>query len=315
MPKASVSSLEALEILDLSLGRFAEKTAASLEAASSVAERGIDQLENRRRYWAREVDDRQREYDSADPEEDDLSTLAYRVQEAEGQLANVEQWRNRVDECVQSYSRQQSQVDELVSSRLLEARSFLRRKIETLREWASAAPTDAGYSAAVESASGVSYASGTATNRAVTGFASAAMPLAHSTVNLSDAPLPAGFSWVNLDDISPEAMGRLPEEFRKVDYAEMRRGFDVLKNEILPLVNESPQNANADYLWRQDRENGLDESNGSQRVFNAFFGKDPIHLERGKCERYYGITNGQHRIRVARDLGWRAVPAEAKEAG
>lgn len=319
MAKASVSSSDALEALDMALARFAEGAAASLESVASAVEHAMDRLEERRRYWAEQVRYWQDAYDAADPEEDDLSALAYRVDEAERQLENVERWQGRVEDCLQGYRGQASRLDELASSRVIEARGFLRKKLELLQDWSGAIHHAGQPSAAQATSAAPASVAGAAAGHAG-GFRSAAMPLAPVAPDLTAMPLPAGFCWVKLDDISPAEMAQLPDEgdFRKVEYGEMRRGFEVLEVDILPRLNAAPQDANADYFWQRDRQQGLDESNGAQRVFNAFFGttnKEHIYLERRKGDRYFSITNGRHRIKVARDLGWQAVPVEAKEVG
>jgi hypothetical protein len=298
---AAVFSIEALEILNRALKRFASRTEEYLESVAPEIERGIEILEERRQQWARILLSWQEEYDSADPEEDDLDYIACKIEEAEEHLSRLETWQSRVEESQQKFLNRASQLGEFASTQAVEAQTFLSEKIDLIRKYHSI-PVGSGAAGSASSSVGSSQISSKI----------AGSQLANELMAL---PLPDGFRWINLDEISSEAMSELPTEsdFRKVEYNEVVRGFNVLKDEILPLLQQTPQNANSDYFGEQDRNRGFDESNGARRVFDAFFGSDPIYLERASREGKFNITNGRHRIRVAQDLGFNAIPAKIAE--
>lgn len=66
----------------------------------------------------------------------------------------------------------------------------------------------------------------------------------------------------------------------------------------------------SDHFARIDRGKGSSYAEGKQRVYDAFFGDDCITLDRGPSDGKYGVTNGRHRLRIARALGWEAVPVK-----
>ncbi|MEN3335563.1 MAG: hypothetical protein V7641_4928 [Blastocatellia bacterium] len=299
--QASIYNVEALEALDAALARFSANAEEALMAVRPEIDRGLDLLEERRVYWARQVQNWQNEYDSADPEEDDLGYIANQLEEAEEALHNVKRWLNAVEESVHAYARQQRRLNEVALARLDEARAFLRHKVAQLYAYAAGQinPATAGHAPTATAALGMPAAS--------------QAPL----VDLTQSPLPAGFRWISLAEISPAEMSTLPaaNEFSKVSYDEVKRGFEVLKDEVLPAIKRDPANASVDYFGQTDRQTGRDEVNGAQRVFHAFFSQigEHIYLDKRAGDPYFSITNGRHRLKVARDLGWTAVPAKAVE--
>jgi hypothetical protein len=318
--QASVLSSEALEALDNALARFCDRAEEAMCAVEPEIGRGLDLLEERRLQWEREVERWQEEYDGADHEEDDIGYIRGRLEEAEEQLSAVERWQARVEDCHQDYSRQAGRMGEVASERIGEARAFLQEKLERLRSYSSgqASRPSRPFTPGI-AASSPAPSNPPAPNDSSPGRTVAPGTMAESAAaRITDSPLPAGFRWVRLDEISAQEMNDLPGEsdFKKVSYEEVKRGFEVLKNEVLPAIKQDPANADSDYFWHADRRAGLDEWNGAQRVFNAFFGrtgKDHIYLGKKAGEPYFNITNGRHRIKVARDLGWPAVPAEVSE--
>ena len=50
-----------------------------------------------------------------------------------------------------------------------------------------------------------------------------------------------------------------------------------------------------------------------QQIYDAFFNKEYVYLERRRGQEKFDITNGRHRIRIALDLGSDAIPARVKD--
>jgi hypothetical protein len=70
----------------------------------------------------------------------------------------------------------------------------------------------------------------------------------------------------------------------------------------------------SEYFAELDRKGSVPFADGMQRVFDAFLGRwSPIYLCRGSEGGKYTISNGRHRIKIASDLGWLAVPAQVKD--
>jgi hypothetical protein len=313
--QASVLSFEALEELDHALARFSGNAMEALQRARSEIDRGFNLLDERLDHWRERVSYWQEEYGRADPEEDDIAYISNKLEEAENELANIERWQSRLEECYASYSRQARRLDEVASERIEEARTFLREKIEQLRGYgirrinrdsiaqnpASLVEVNDPISSAIVGTAAPTLVSGRLGDETLTAF-----------------PLPKGFVWIPLSEIDPAELGELPSEseFKKISYGEVKRGLGILETKVLPAIKENPNGANSEYFENMDRKEGYNESNGAAKVFSAFFGqvsKEYIRLEKKAGTRFFSITNGRHRIKAAMDLGWTAVPAEAIE--
>lgn len=98
------------------------------------------------------------------------------------------------------------------------------------------------------------------------------------------------------------------EDFKKVSKAEMLEGFEKLQSVVRPAVEKG---ANADYFSQMDEERGLDYPNGYRKIYDAFYGNDAIRLD--KVGDTYTVTNGYHRLAVAKELGLETIPARVIE--
>ena len=99
-----------------------------------------------------------------------------------------------------------------------------------------------------------------------------------------------------------------PDDFRKVSHDEIAEGFRKLQEEVRPAVERG---ADGDYFSRIDEERGLDYEHGYRRIYDSFYGDSAIRL--GKVGDNYDVTNGYHRLAVARELGLGTVPARVIE--
>lgn len=118
-----------------------------------------------------------------------------------------------------------------------------------------------------------------------------------------------GIQYVPVDKIDVSASYVKNEtDFKKVSHQDMAKGMQTLQNEVRPAVD---QGADGDYFYRLDQQRGLDYAHGSQRVYEAFYGQEPIRLE--KIGDRYSVTNGYHRLFVAKELGIETIPASVVE--
>ena len=108
-------------------------------------------------------------------------------------------------------------------------------------------------------------------------------------------------------DVSDSTV-RSAADFAKVSYEEMLEGVQRFVAEVQPKVG---QGAGADYFFQKDCEEGRDYEHGLQRLFDAFYGDGRIRLTRLGSR--YVITNGQHRVFIARQLGLATLPASVAE--
>jgi hypothetical protein len=123
-------------------------------------------------------------------------------------------------------------------------------------------------------------------------------------------PLPRGFVWVPIDEIRSRELLELPTraEFRNIAYDEVVRGFETLRRSVLPAIRPGGGiDPSLEAGW-----GAADLAADPHNIFQGFFGSEQIHLSR-RAGMKYGIVNGRHRIRVALDLGWTAIPASIDE--
>jgi hypothetical protein len=293
---------EAIADFEKALGRFAQAALEGMKAAEITIRRTADQLENRRVELRREIAQSQDEIASAD-EDEDTRQAQRRLEEAKEALANVRRWQREVEACVLCYKREAQKLEELSRDTTIEARAYLRKLLNDLAAY-FALQKDGG--------AGSSFGMGV-------GFADASsgdMDAGLESYDPTSCSLPPGYSWVPLVEIDvfrELADVQTDGAFKKVPYDEMRRGFHVLRSEILPAMNDFASSAGVDSFASRDAAANVPYERRLQRVFEAFFGTDPIYLSRGRDAELFSVTSGRHRIKVAADLGWTAVPVKKSD--
>ena len=99
-----------------------------------------------------------------------------------------------------------------------------------------------------------------------------------------------------------------PEDFQHVPYSEMVRGVRILENEVRPAVEQGADN---EHFRELDQQRGVDYAHGTQRVYETFYGGEPIKLN--KIGDRYVIDGGYHRLYVAKELRLDSIPARVLE--
>lgn len=290
----------AIADLDTALGRFAQASLERMRAAETAIRRAAEQLEDRRSELRREVRQLSDEITNAD-EDEDTSSTRHRLEEAEEALAKIRQCQRNVEASVERYRRASRKLEELSTGITVEARAYLRSVREDLADY---------FALQKDGASGPNGVSDQSID------ARLATEAAPDVFDPTLFVLPPGHQWVSIDEIDTVrelADVRSREAYEKVSYDEMRRGFDILRQEILPAISGSTHGASSEPFARRDLADGVSYSQGRQRVFDAFFGTDAIYLSRGRDEDLFSVTNGRHRIKVAMDAGWTAVPVRVKD--
>lgn len=294
---ANVGSLQTLQDLVTALKDFSRRRRELFDDLEAPLSRRIERLEDRREAWERELNHRRDDYESAD-EEDDQHYLQMQVEEAEENLQQAERWLDRVREAAIFYTRCARSLSAGDDERAI---AFLQDRIAELEKYL-AIKVDSGVTGSSFSFEGpgiLPNALGALEQTISSGFES-----------ITESILPPGFTWVPLSSIGAEEMANLPsdDDYPKVPKAEMQRGFEVLRRDVLPAIQMGV--ADRDYFTRLDQEAGREYECGALRVYEAFFGDEPITLDRKLNGVEYGITSGGHRIKVAREQGWPAVPAK-----
>ncbi len=291
--EAKLVSVQVLRDLEDALANYSVRVTTALDGFDSEVQRCRRLLEDRRRQAEREVRHRQRVRDEI--EEDGPGSAERMLADAEDKLAEIERCVREVDSAVASYRRMAARARDAGGDGVRKARTFLARKH-------SEAQAYLGLSNAQSSAG-----DGALRKVAARTTGDAAAP-GGGEFAFTDVPLPAGMRWVRLDDIRREDDLPKHEGFPKVSESEIREGFETLGQHILPFMKAHPGSTSSTF-FELDQEAGKGYPSGLQRVFEAFFGSEPIVLDT-RPEGGLSVTSGRHRIKVARDMGWLAIPAK-----
>lgn len=81
--------------------------------------------------------------------------------------------------------------------------------------------------------------------------------------------------------------------------------------EMPQIQNEVKEGKTREDFQKYDQQNGLGYTQGKERVYDLYYGSDPITLD--KVGDQYTIISGRHRIFAAKELGIETIPARVKE--
>jgi hypothetical protein len=297
---ADVRAVGALVELELALQRFALRGAEALAAIRSQCERNRKRLDQRAEDANREVRRRAAAVESAD--EEDIDDCQQALEDAREAKAEIQSWQKRVEDEYQSFRRDAAHFEATIDRTVSEGRSVLRSKIALLNEYR---------------VTQVKAGNFTSPGGSISASASVAQVDASRSDALQNFKLPPGFLWIPLSQI------RLKEElenvqtagdYKKVDKETMRSGMVRLQTEVLPFMSDEADLRGSDDFGERDRANSLSYEHGLQRVYDAFFGESHIQLSRSVVPGPFDITNGRHRVRLAQELGWDAIPARTEDA-
>lgn len=293
-----VRSFTLLKDLEVALGRFADTAREVMYAIEREIRQAAEELEDRRRDEERRARYWQEIYEAVENEEE-RQQAEYKLEEAGESLHRMHYCRKLLTEQQQDYRRQADKLTELATGESSKARHFLKESLDQLQAYVVVQGSGSLPS------SGLSLAGGVRTVTPLTAVSSRAR---QERDPFADFPLPGGYRWVSLDEINQtEIPGDI--KFEKISSARMEGGLRTLKDEVLPALKEDPTR-DGWYFADRDKEAGRQYPDGQQRVYDAFFGQDHIRLERREGSPQYSITNGRHRILIARELSWESIPAK-----
>lgn len=136
----------------------------------------------------------------------------------------------------------------------------------------------------------------------------------------SNAGLPKGFVWIELEEVGDQDFIHDPDQFRKVSRSKMERGLRLLESELLPLLADDPTLSEEDVM-ALDRERGtefdengfihLDSLHAVWRAFlNPSSSAETIRIGGVHTDGSLQVTDGRHRLGVARELGITRLPGK-----
>lgn len=313
MSSVNIRSVSVLQDLKSVLARFETDTQAALQSAEQEARLTETWLQERLTYWRTELQRRQGEARIAeaalarcrasgyqDPqtgryyqpsctaEAAALQQAAARVQEAQTQQTNVQNWQRAVGQAATSYRTQAQQVGRLLASELPKSVSFLNARIAELQAYLAATFQGSAASVAVPStASSTSTISSGVQAAAVRGPAGLTIEsVSLDQIDLSDSPVSGA------------------ADFHKVSAQQMQDGWQKLRDVVAPAV---ARGADSDYFDRLDAAQGLSGANSYKNIYDVFYGINCIALN--QVGNTYHVTNGYHRLFIARQLGITNIPA------
>jgi len=311
MSSANVRSAQALQDLKAALHQFRAETKTALDAAVTEIRRMQDWLAERHAHWQTEYRRRQEIVRQAasglerceantyrDPQtghvykpdcsryQQALRQAQAHLREAEVELQNVRYWTQQLQQQVQQVEMQMRRLVGILETDLPKSHALLEGML-----WALAGYVTSGIIANSFSGS-LSSSAVSNTPPAVSG--------SWIEKGIQDVPL----NHIYLHD----SYVRGSEEFKKVPYEVMVSGMQKLESTVRPAVEGG---ANGDYFSDVDEREGLDYEHGYRRVYDAFYGNEPIRLE--KIDGVYHVVGGYHRLFVAQQLGLKTIPANVVE--
>jgi len=99
-------------------------------------------------------------------------------------------------------------------------------------------------------------------------------------------------------------------DFTKVSYDEMKRGMEILDDEVRPAINN--QGVGREYFEQLDQANPIDGNISRTKVYDVFYGEKISAIRVAKVGDHFEVENGFHRIHVAQELHMNSIPALVK---
>lgn len=297
-----LANTEAIAELETALGRFADQARESSHRADTEVSRIRETLEERRGDLRREIRALSDRIANAD-EDDDTAAMERRLERATDALERVRRSQQDVDAAADRFKTARLRFEQLNGETSQRARSFLRKTVIDLQ----------AYLALHKDGQGGITAPGTEGGSAPAAPASVTQGFDPTTFSL-----PPGFRWFAIARINTaqELAGVSDESsfVKGVSYHEMALGYEALRRDILPAIGDLANPAGNDTFAEQDRSAGVPYELGKQRIYEAFFSQsDPIHIEPAGPGELYTVASGRHRIKVAMDLGWTAIPVRSAD--
>jgi hypothetical protein len=317
-----LTNIDTLRDLSNSFKRFGHKTEEYLQALEAELKRTLESMQARVRACQQKVAQKQweaeqardalencRSYEDDDyqpdcsGEEDELRQAIREFETAKRNFETVKILYSKVENAVSEFHQHIRRLRDLATTNVNRANAYLENKTAILESYRNVRPESVN-PLAINSESASSLQSNVITTSAL----SATTSLANvTTKELSDT----SGQWVetrlhNFDLsilLSPEYI-QGAGDFQKVKLDEMQDGLKKLQ-EMKPVIEQGVGNSK-DYWSDIDKKKGLDYPNGYQRVYEAFYGAEPIRIIKDGDK--YDITNGRHRIWAAKQLGIKTLP-------
>ena len=283
-----VGTFDALRGALVQFGEASQETLALFEARISRAASRLEDIERECRAWVRRC--KADVAAASDDGEDDLQRAWAELAEAEERLAGVRRARRQLDDVANGFLRSRRRFSDFLRDELPRATAELVRLSGNVNAYLGIRQAGVGSESAVAYANTSAAAAAGAGGRSFPGSGS------RRALTVEDVP-------VDRIDVSDSHVHG-PADFRKYSYKEIVDGFDKLESVVRPQV---ARGATGEDFSQLDAERGLSYAVGYRRIYDSFYGEDRIVLDR--VGNRLIVTNGYHRLFVARALGIGSVPA------
>ncbi len=308
---ANIKSIQALADLKTMLARYGSDVQETLQRMTRTIEQTRHTLTERQNHWRGQMRrceeqlsqaraaftrcqnsaytdrDGHRHVPDCRRFEQAVSDARRQLDAASQALRDVEQAIKQIEAAVHSYEQPARRLSNFVNSDLKAGQALLERKIDTLQAYVAG-----GLIGGV-----VGLVANVLSNADVTS------PLSGTTFAGTWQEL--GIVDVSIDQIDlSNSYVHGPDDFKKVTIDIMSSGLQKLESIVRSGVEKG---YDGDYFSDLDTQQGLDYQNGYRCVYDAFYGDEPIRLE--KMNGRYQVVNGYHRLFVAQQLGLATLPA------
>jgi len=327
MTTVNVRSIDALEELQTGLIRYADQAQATLDAVQREVQRTLDWLDERVRHWQNvvarceeEVQRARAAYErcmaSGDREHPPacghLEAAVYearrRLTQAEAEARMAAEARKAVLAEAEAYQREAGRLRAFVQADTPKAVETLRYKVSVLRSYTG------GGSAGGVAAGALTFGAGMAIGAAIGALAgreaadrgdAAGQPPVFAEG--SEPPIQLLHPEIRVVPIDQIDLSDSPvqgdADFHKVSHADMVEGLTKLQQ-----VQQWIEQGATDQMLRDiDAQQGLSGVQSYHNIYRVFYGDSAIKLD--WVDGRYQVTNGYHRLAVAKELGLTTIPA------
>jgi hypothetical protein len=303
-PEVMGRSISALHLLREEILAIQGASRQKVQSGLRVLEAREDEADDKIRSLIDSIED----LDSEDDDyEDDFDELTSDLEDVKSHRGNLENSQREGREILERVERAEILLEEITTTRIPEAISFIRSKLALLTEFQeyhlgrmvddvqrsqpdpsrNSLPRSGEGDCSSNSSLGVSPPSGT---------------------SLLSIKLPRDLEWIPISQIL-DAQGLVPEDlhFKKASPDEFKDLLLRFQSEILPELRRCKNlESLREALVQKDLESGRFMADSLANTYDIFFGEGAIAAERGAVE----LTNGRHRAWIAVQLGWSHLPGK-----
>jgi len=315
-----LTNIDTLRDLSNNFKRFGHKTEEYLHALEAELKRTLESMQARVRACQQKVSQKQWEVEQArdalencrsyeddnyqpdcSGEEDELRQALREFETAKRNLDTAKSLYVKVENAIFEFHQHVRRLKDLATTNVNKANAYLENKMSAMEGYRAVQPQSSStLSASSDAVSSLQREAVTATLFTTNSLSS--LPT-HNQSDISGQWAETRVHNFDISNLLPEGI-QGSSDFKKVEFDEMQDGLKKLQ-EMKPIIAQGIGD-NRDYWADIDKKKGLDYPNGYQRVYEAFYGTEPIRIVKDGDK--YDITNGRHRIWAAKQLGIQTLP-------